>query len=254
METPSPAPTALRCSPSRPMRRRSATRWSDCASRSTMPIGSPRIATAASPRTSIAPSPRPASSASQSPRNMAAAGSASPRPPILMQAVAQSGAGLSGASALHMNIFGLNPVVRFGTAEQKRRMLPPLVAGRDKACFAVTEPDAGLDTLEPLDPRGARRRPLPRHRPQNLDFHRPGRDQDAAARPHDAARGREEAHRGALAVLHRSRPPPRRGPRDREDGPQGGQLQHAVHRRPAGAASPIASARRAAGSNTFSTA
>ncbi len=66
---------------------------------------------------------------------------------IMMQTVAQSGAGLSGASALHMNIFGLNPVVLFGTAEQKARMLPPLVAGKDKACFAVTEPDAGLDTL-----------------------------------------------------------------------------------------------------------
>jgi acyl-CoA dehydrogenase len=66
---------------------------------------------------------------------------------VLMQAVAQSGAGLSGASALHMNIFGLNPVVKFGSEEQKRRALPPLVAGRDKACFAVTEPDAGLDTL-----------------------------------------------------------------------------------------------------------
>jgi acyl-CoA dehydrogenase len=66
---------------------------------------------------------------------------------IMMQTIAQSGAGLSGASALHMNIFGLNPVVVFGTAEQKARMLPPLVAGRDKACFAVTEPDAGLDTL-----------------------------------------------------------------------------------------------------------
>jgi acyl-CoA dehydrogenase len=46
-----------------------------------------------------------------------------------------------------MNIFGLNPVVVFGTDAQKRRMLPPLIAGRDKACFAVTEPDAGLDTL-----------------------------------------------------------------------------------------------------------
>jgi acyl-CoA dehydrogenase len=66
---------------------------------------------------------------------------------IMMQTIAHSGAGLSGASALHMNIFGLNPVVKFGTAEQKARMLPPLVAGRDKACFAVTEPDAGLDTL-----------------------------------------------------------------------------------------------------------
>ena len=67
---------------------------------------------------------------------------------LMMQTIAESGAGLSGASALHMNIFGLNPVVVFGTDEQKRRMLPPLVAGEDKACFAVTEPDAGLDTLK----------------------------------------------------------------------------------------------------------
>jgi acyl-CoA dehydrogenase len=66
---------------------------------------------------------------------------------IMMQAVAQSGAGLSGASALHMNIFGLNPVVMFASEGQKRRMLPPLISGQDMACFAVTEPDAGLDTL-----------------------------------------------------------------------------------------------------------
>ena len=65
---------------------------------------------------------------------------------IMMQAIAQSGAAMSGASAVHMNIFGLNPVVQFGTPEQKRRMLPPLVAGREKSCFAVTEPDTGLDT------------------------------------------------------------------------------------------------------------
>src|SRR5215470_8227361 len=54
---------------------------------------------------------------------------------VMMRTIAQTGAGLSGASALHMNIFGLNPVVKFGTAEQKARMLPPLAAGRDKACF-----------------------------------------------------------------------------------------------------------------------
>ncbi len=65
---------------------------------------------------------------------------------IMMQAIAQSGAGMSGASAIHMNIFGLNPVVVFGTDAQKRRMLPPLIAGQEKACFGVTEPDAGLDT------------------------------------------------------------------------------------------------------------
>lgn len=67
---------------------------------------------------------------------------------IMMQAVAESGAAMSGASAIHMNIFGLNPVVVFGTEEQKKRMLPPLIAGEDKACFAVTEPDAGLNTTE----------------------------------------------------------------------------------------------------------
>jgi acyl-CoA dehydrogenase len=65
---------------------------------------------------------------------------------IMMQAVAQSGAGMSGASAIHMNIFGPMPVVVFGTAEQKRRMLPPLVTGAERACFAVTEPNTGLDT------------------------------------------------------------------------------------------------------------
>ncbi|MBV8185510.1 MAG: acyl-CoA/acyl-ACP dehydrogenase [Hyphomicrobiales bacterium] len=67
---------------------------------------------------------------------------------IMMQAVAESGAAMSGASAIHMNIFGLNPVVVFGNEAQKRRMLPPLIAGSDKACFAVTEPDAGLNTTE----------------------------------------------------------------------------------------------------------
>src|ERR1051326_7485100 len=65
---------------------------------------------------------------------------------IVLQAVAQSGAGFSGASAVHMNIFGLHPVVVFGSDEQKRRFLAPLIAGKEKACFAVTEPDVGLDT------------------------------------------------------------------------------------------------------------
>jgi acyl-CoA dehydrogenase len=65
---------------------------------------------------------------------------------LVMQAVAQSGAGFSGASAVHMNIFGLHPIVVFGSDAQKRRFLPPLIAGKEKACFAVTEPDVGLDT------------------------------------------------------------------------------------------------------------
>jgi acyl-CoA dehydrogenase len=65
---------------------------------------------------------------------------------VMMQAIAESGAGFSGASAVHMNIFGLNPVVVFGTPEQKKRMLPGLIAGKERACFAVTEPNTGLNT------------------------------------------------------------------------------------------------------------
>ena len=65
---------------------------------------------------------------------------------LMMQTIAASGAGFAGASAVHMNIFGLNPVVVFGDDAQRARWLEPLIAGREKACFAVTEPDAGLDT------------------------------------------------------------------------------------------------------------
>ncbi len=74
----------------------------------------------------------------------------------MMRAVSESGAGMSGASALHMNIFGLNPVVVFGSDEQKRRMLPPIAAGQQKACFAVTEPNTGLNTTQ-LKTRALRR-------------------------------------------------------------------------------------------------
>jgi acyl-CoA dehydrogenase len=65
---------------------------------------------------------------------------------LMMQVVAQSGAGFSGASAIHLNIFGLMPIVKFGTDEQKQRFLPPIISGEEKACFAVTEPNSGLDT------------------------------------------------------------------------------------------------------------
>lgn len=67
---------------------------------------------------------------------------------IMASTIAESGAGMSGASAVHINIFGLNPVVVFGTEEQKNRMLRPMAEGREKACFAVTEPNTGLNTTQ----------------------------------------------------------------------------------------------------------
>jgi acyl-CoA dehydrogenase len=67
---------------------------------------------------------------------------------IMMQAIAESGAGMTGASAVHMPVFSLQPIALFGTEAQKQRILPPVIAGQSKVCFAVTEPDAGLNTTE----------------------------------------------------------------------------------------------------------
>ncbi|HIG43456.1 MAG: acyl-CoA dehydrogenase family protein [bacterium] len=65
---------------------------------------------------------------------------------VLAHTIARSGAGMSGASAVHLNLFGPNPIVVFGTEEQKQEFLPRLIKGQDRACFGVTEPDAGLNT------------------------------------------------------------------------------------------------------------
>ena len=65
---------------------------------------------------------------------------------ILMQAISGSGAGNGGVSSVSLGIFGLNPVVKYGTHEQKARMLPPVISRQDIACFGVTEPNTGLDT------------------------------------------------------------------------------------------------------------
>src|SRR4029434_10809217 len=40
---------------------------------------------------------------------------------------------------------GINPISHFGTAEQKARWLPDLLAGRALASFGLTEPEAGSD-------------------------------------------------------------------------------------------------------------
>lgn len=64
----------------------------------------------------------------------------------MAQAITETGAANAGFASIAINIFGLNPVVVFGTEEQKRRWLPPIISRADTACFAVTEPNIGLDT------------------------------------------------------------------------------------------------------------
>ena len=66
---------------------------------------------------------------------------------IMVQTISESGAAYAGASSVHMNIFGLEPVRKFGTEEQKKRWLIPLIAGRERSCFGVTEAETGLNTL-----------------------------------------------------------------------------------------------------------
>ena len=65
---------------------------------------------------------------------------------VLMHTVAKSPGAMSAASAIHMNIFSPNPIVVFGTPEQRERWLPPLIRGETRTCFGVTEPSAGLNT------------------------------------------------------------------------------------------------------------
>jgi len=65
---------------------------------------------------------------------------------VMMQAVAESGGGMTAASAIHGPVFGLEPVMLFGSEEQQQRMIPPIISGEQKMCFAVTEPNTGLDT------------------------------------------------------------------------------------------------------------
>jgi acyl-CoA dehydrogenase len=65
---------------------------------------------------------------------------------IVLEEVAASGAAMNGASAIHLSIFGMNPVVKYGSPEQRAKYLPEVAAGRLHVAFGVTEPDAGTDT------------------------------------------------------------------------------------------------------------
>ena len=65
---------------------------------------------------------------------------------LMMEAIAGSGGAMAAASSVHMNVFGPRAIVAHADRRQKSSWLPALVAGESKMSFAVTEPDAGLDT------------------------------------------------------------------------------------------------------------
>lgn len=65
---------------------------------------------------------------------------------IVLETVAASGAAMNGATSLHLSIFGMEPVVKFGSEEMKQKYLPQVAKGDLHVAFGVTEPDAGTDT------------------------------------------------------------------------------------------------------------
>ncbi len=64
---------------------------------------------------------------------------------LVMREAAGSGGAMNAASSVHLSIFGVSPLVRHGSEEQKRRYLPKIISGELQVAFSVTEPDAGND-------------------------------------------------------------------------------------------------------------
>ncbi|KAI5477482.1 acyl-CoA dehydrogenase NM domain-like protein [Pseudohyphozyma bogoriensis] len=67
---------------------------------------------------------------------------------VMLQTIAESGAGIAGAQTIHANVYATMPLLKFATDEQRARYLPPIIDGSHKVCFGVTEPNSGLDTLK----------------------------------------------------------------------------------------------------------
>jgi acyl-CoA dehydrogenase len=80
------------------------------------------------------------------PEDVGGAGMGVTEASLMMHRIAAGAGAYSACSTIHINLFGPHAISVFGTPEQKQRFLRPLIAGTDKACFGVTEPDAGLDT------------------------------------------------------------------------------------------------------------
>ncbi|CAI4216038.1 unnamed protein product [Parascedosporium putredinis] len=66
---------------------------------------------------------------------------------MMMQTIAESGAGMAGAQAIHANVYATQPLAKFGTKDQLESTIPNIISGQWRVCFGVTEPNAGLNTL-----------------------------------------------------------------------------------------------------------
>ncbi len=67
---------------------------------------------------------------------------------MMLQTIAQSGAGMAGAQSIHANVYATQPLARFGNKQQLESTIPKVVDGSYRVCFGVTEPNTGLNTLQ----------------------------------------------------------------------------------------------------------
>ena len=74
---------------------------------------------------------------------------------LVQEELARASAGVQ-AIVTVQNSLVCDPILRFGTAEQKRRYLPRLVSGEWLGCYCLTEPAAGSDAMS-LQTRAERR-------------------------------------------------------------------------------------------------
>ena len=81
------------------------------------------------------------------PESLGGAGLGISEATIMMQTIAESGAGMAGAQSIHANVYATQPLAKFGTTDQLERTIPNIISGQWRVCFGVTEPNAGLDTL-----------------------------------------------------------------------------------------------------------
>ena len=78
------------------------------------------------------------------PEDLGGAGLGISEATMMLQTISQSGAGMAGAQSIHANVYATQPVAKFATNIQKKRMLPRLISGEWKVCFGVTEPRLGV--------------------------------------------------------------------------------------------------------------
>ncbi|MHA2207399.1 MAG: acyl-CoA dehydrogenase family protein [Candidatus Thorarchaeota archaeon] len=64
---------------------------------------------------------------------------------IVAEEISAANAGLDMARMASTTLYGM-PVARFGTPEQKKKYLEPVVHGEKIGCIGITEPDVGSDT------------------------------------------------------------------------------------------------------------